>query len=607
MSLSRLAIVLGLLLPAAAQESHECFDLAKTSLDKGAAAGLGGHLAGYAQALARETPEYAVIGNYRKLVRVAYQLAPDDPTVAAAHARIKAAQAPEAPKQNISKEDLVSAIEATLTKLKTGKGKDDWNASRFICAIGLLIEPRNELCLVEMERLRRGGEIPWDRVLGVYRRPVADGSTHSVNGLTVASVEGTEVGQVARIVLTFRAGATSILNVKLLREEASQLTTSAEEAIRYWERIRKHQPLPGGLLEISFEDKFSKKDGPSAGAAFAVLLRSFSDPFTIDSFMSMTGDVAVDGRVLPVGGIFAKVRGAALGGCTRVGIPTANEADLVDGLILYGPATLGEIEILGIDSMDDAVAFARSDRDERSTKVSADFMALRALIDKRVKGNTDPALAAAIQKSVSEIAAASPRHISAKLLDAWINRKLPTTLSLATSLDESHDLFYGYLSAIRKEDEVSFKDISHEAKTTAINETVRKLRDLMPKLHADAQKSAQKLLGACSAIQAFIRKRDEVEAKEKKVKELDKDISDLRLKIDRAKAENRSVDEINRLVKKHNARVEEYKGANDQLTKTIEERQKMFQKVVELYNEYVAMVRMLTQDAKLLEKLQHGK
>ena len=594
---------------AAPQETPDLFDPAKTSIDKSAAAMIGADLADYALSLARDNQSYHLTADYRKLIRLSYQLASGDSGVVAAHSRIRAGHAPEAPRREVLRDDLLRSLVALVTKAREGKQKDDLAAAKYLCDVGMLIDPKHEGCLAEADKLsKRGGAQPqWDRALTVYRREVPDGATCSINGLVVMTADGmAEVGAVSRIVLTYRASGAAALNVHLLREGADQTQTSMDEACRYWDKIRKSVPLPGGKLEISFEDKFTKKDGPSAGAAFSVLLRSFSDPFQIDPAFAMTGDVSVDGRILQIGGVFAKVRGALNGGCKRVGIPIANEQELTDALVLNGPATLGEIEIHGLETVDDAVALARSDRDEKQRQASTSFAALKTAFDRKLK-SSDPAATAEITKHATAVLASAPRHLSAKLIEAWNSRRLPAKLSLGTSLDAVHDVFYGYLMLIRSGNGPDFKDVVEEPKTTNINETLRKLRELMPKLHPDAQKAATKLETTCSSIQRFIQSKPGIERQEKKVKDLDKQISDLKLKIERAKAENKSTEEINRLVKRHNGYVEDQKQEIDKYNKLAQESKAMIQKFMDHYNEYIVIVRSMTQDPKLLEKLQNGK
>ncbi len=72
------------------------------------------------------------------------------------------------------------------------------------------------------------------------------------------------------------------------------------------------------------------KDGPSAGVTIFTALASLLTGRRVRSDTAMTGEVTLRGRVLPVGGIKAKVLAAHRAGLTRVVLPKKNERDLDD-------------------------------------------------------------------------------------------------------------------------------------------------------------------------------------------------------------------------------------------------------------------------------------
>ncbi|MGV3710292.1 MAG: endopeptidase La [Gemmatimonas sp.] len=72
------------------------------------------------------------------------------------------------------------------------------------------------------------------------------------------------------------------------------------------------------------------KDGPSAGIAIATALVSEMSNRKVRRDVSMTGEITLRGRVLPIGGVKEKVLGAHRAGIKHIIVPKANEADLED-------------------------------------------------------------------------------------------------------------------------------------------------------------------------------------------------------------------------------------------------------------------------------------
>ena len=72
------------------------------------------------------------------------------------------------------------------------------------------------------------------------------------------------------------------------------------------------------------------KDGPSAGVTIFTALTSLLTGRRVRSDTAMTGECTLRGRVLPVGGIKAKVLAAHRAGLTRVILPAKNERDIDD-------------------------------------------------------------------------------------------------------------------------------------------------------------------------------------------------------------------------------------------------------------------------------------
>jgi ATP-dependent Lon protease len=82
-----------------------------------------------------------------------------------------------------------------------------------------------------------------------------------------------------------------------------------------------HVHVPAGAIP---------KDGPSAGVTMVAALTSLLTGRSVKSTVGMTGEVTLQGRVLPIGGLKQKVLAAHAAGLTEVILPERNAPDLDD-------------------------------------------------------------------------------------------------------------------------------------------------------------------------------------------------------------------------------------------------------------------------------------
>ncbi|CAM3949981.1 endopeptidase La [Tsukamurella ocularis] len=85
-----------------------------------------------------------------------------------------------------------------------------------------------------------------------------------------------------------------------------------------------------GTVHIHFPAGAVPKDGPSAGVTMVTALVSMLTGRRVRSDVGMTGEVTLNGRVLPIGGVKQKLLAAQRNGLATVFVPQRNEPDLDD-------------------------------------------------------------------------------------------------------------------------------------------------------------------------------------------------------------------------------------------------------------------------------------
>ncbi|CAA9532073.1 MAG: ATP-dependent protease La Type I, partial [uncultured Solirubrobacteraceae bacterium] len=122
------------------------------------------------------------------------------------------------------------------------------------------------------------------------------------SGLTLTGQLGDVMKESARIALTY------------VRAHAADLGIDEDG----FEDREFHVHVPAGAIP---------KDGPSAGVTMTTALASLLTGRPVKHTVGMTGEVTLQGRVLPIGGLKQKVLAAHASGLTDVIIPERNRAD----------------------------------------------------------------------------------------------------------------------------------------------------------------------------------------------------------------------------------------------------------------------------------------
>lgn len=90
-----------------------------------------------------------------------------------------------------------------------------------------------------------------------------------------------------------------------------------------------------------------KIDGPSAGLATTLAIYSSLKKRPLRQDVAVTGEISIQGKVKPVGGIYEKIFGAKQAGVRKVLIPAENVTDVPQGL--------RGIEVVAVNSMEEAM------------------------------------------------------------------------------------------------------------------------------------------------------------------------------------------------------------------------------------------------------------
>jgi ATP-dependent Lon protease len=150
---------------------------------------------------------------------------------------------------------------------------------------------------------------------------VATGLAATATGGDVLFIEATSHRDGDKLVLTGQLGDVMKESAQIALSTVRSLATQLGIDEDAFDDRAFHLHVPAGAIP---------KDGPSAGITMATALASLLTRRPVKHTVGMTGEITLQGRVLPIGGLKQKVLAAHAAGITDVIIPERNRADLTE-------------------------------------------------------------------------------------------------------------------------------------------------------------------------------------------------------------------------------------------------------------------------------------
>ncbi len=347
---------------------------------------------------------------------------------------------PKAGNQTIPPATVVVYLVGQSSGLRARGGADNLALAGCLSDIAVGIDPDNPAAQYEKTAVAKVSPPPAPTTLPGAPPAASEAlpplkRQSKIRGLSISDLPNAQrTGAVMEIIATAEeARSRQDLGVATSRPVGRSMQIALEEA---WRAVKVRHPGTGAgqRLVISFDNNYSSKDGPSAGAAFALVLYSLYDPVRFAEDCAMTGDMTVDGRVRAVGGVPWKIHAAQVDGCRVVAIPRQNANAVADVPLIFPANTLWKLQIITVDTLDEALAVMREDRPADLQRAMDLFAAVQRKLGPGTLGLTSAN--ADLIPTLREILRLAPGHASADAMLKTLEGRGARTLSLYTSLDE---------------------------------------------------------------------------------------------------------------------------------------------------------------------------
>ena len=216
---------------------------------------------------------------------------------------------------------------AKLTARFAACGRDAVNMVQMASGVAQL-ENRSEITPADMEWVVESGHYP------ERPRPFAP-QENRVGCVHALAVQGSHQGTVMEIEAAVEKGRGQVIVTGIVEAEEMgtqghvmrRKSTALCSAENVQSCLRRMGYLPLDTdVHINFPGG-APVDGPSAGLAMAVAAVSALEKRPVDGSCAITGEISVQGRAMPVGGVMEKVLAAGRAGLCKVLIPRENHLE----------------------------------------------------------------------------------------------------------------------------------------------------------------------------------------------------------------------------------------------------------------------------------------
>lgn len=240
-------------------------------------------------------------------------------------------------------DESISEIISGYTR-ESGVRDLDRNIQKLCSKYARSMVENNTPIIFEKETLHKHlgpRRIPYEKLITINKIGVSNGLAWTPFGGEILQVEAVLMPGTGKLLLTGQLG-------DVMKESAQAAVTYAKShastfsiSPSMFNEYDIHIHLPAGAIP---------KDGPSAGITLLTAVLSAFTRREINCAYAMTGELNLQGSVLPIGGLKEKILAAKQHGLQHIIIPKSNEKDMVDLVDLAQG-----LEIVFVDNVDEVL------------------------------------------------------------------------------------------------------------------------------------------------------------------------------------------------------------------------------------------------------------